>query len=102
MFLVTSKQPLFLPFNFTLRFPRLLLHNQEMEFVRKLGRKFCVVESKKKNQKLKVIEYDNDLVNAEDVFDYVSAESKIPPDHLVIMVNGIIGRYFCQPIFFFY
>ncbi|KAD4179929.1 hypothetical protein R6Q59_023307 [Mikania micrantha] len=101
MFLLTSK-PLFLPLNFELsslgfrsRLPRLLPvpGTSQMELLRKLGIKCCVSQSKnkKKNQKLEVIDSDSNAVSGEDVFDAVSAGAKVPPDHLVIMVNGIIG-----------
>lgn len=104
MFVVTS-EPLFSPLNFhlfTLKFrsglPGLLAVRcksgsgvGEMELVRKLGRSCCIVPSRKKNQKVQVIESGNNVDSGEDVFDAVSAGAKVPPDHLVIMVNGIIG-----------
>ncbi|CAH1429182.1 unnamed protein product [Lactuca virosa] len=102
MFGVASK-PRFSPLNFdlfTLGFrsgsPRFLSlrgdsGGEEMEFVRKLGGRCCFVQSRKKNHKVEVIESDNNVASGEDVFDAVSAGAMVPPDHLVIMVNGIIG-----------
>ncbi|KAL4564263.1 hypothetical protein LXL04_028321 [Taraxacum kok-saghyz] len=102
MFAVTSK-PLFLhlncdsfPLGFRSRSPRFLpvrgnFGGEEMEFVRKLGGKCCFVQFKKKNHKVEVIESDNNGVSSENVINAVSAGAMVPPDHLVIMVNGIIG-----------
>ncbi|CAI9293647.1 unnamed protein product [Lactuca saligna] len=102
MFGVASK-PRFSPLNFDLftlgfRFgsPRFLSlrgdsGGEEMEFVRKLGGRCCFVQSRKKNHKVEVIESDNNVVSGEDISDAVSAGAMVPPDHLVIMVNGIIG-----------
>ncbi|KAJ9550745.1 hypothetical protein OSB04_014790 [Centaurea solstitialis] len=99
MFVVTSSNPLFSPSNFHLfalnsrsLLPNLLAVRCKMELVRKLGGSCCVVQSKKKNQKVKVIESGNSVDSGgEDVFDAGSAGGNVPPDHLVIMVNGIIG-----------
>ncbi|CAN4106529.1 unnamed protein product [Withania somnifera] len=60
--------------------------NGEMEFLRKLSRG-CFKNSLKKGQKVE-IESVND---GEDVFDAASAKAKVQPEHLVIMVNGLIG-----------
>ncbi|KAI3496164.1 hypothetical protein L1887_38517 [Cichorium endivia] len=62
-----------------------------MEFIRKLGRRCCFVQSRKTNRKVEVIESENNVVTGEDVFEAVSGGAMVPPDHLVIMVNGIIG-----------
>ncbi|XP_065848921.1 uncharacterized protein [Euphorbia lathyris] len=40
------------------------------------------------NAKVVKVEVDS---GGEDVFDAAAAEARVPPDHLVIMVNGIIG-----------
>ncbi|KAM0014188.1 putative alpha/Beta hydrolase, lipase [Helianthus debilis subsp. tardiflorus] len=96
MFLATSKPPFFpLIFNpsaqgFPSR-PGGSSGGVRMEFVRKLGRKCCVVQSVNKNRKLEVIEAGDNVVSGEDIFYQVSAGAKVPPDHLLIMVNGIIG-----------
>lgn len=58
-----------------------------MELLRKLSRG-CLTNSLKKGQKVE-IESVND---GEDVFDAASAKAKLQPEHLVIMVNGLIGR----------
>ncbi|KAK4374517.1 hypothetical protein RND71_005194 [Anisodus tanguticus] len=58
-----------------------------MELLRKLSRG-CFRNSFKKGQKVE-IESVND---GEDVFDAASAKAKLQPEHLVIMVNGLIGR----------
>ncbi|KAJ8560494.1 hypothetical protein K7X08_022354 [Anisodus acutangulus] len=57
-----------------------------MELLRKLSRG-CFRNSFKKGQKVE-IESVND---GEDVFDAASAKAKLQPEHLVIMVNGLIG-----------
>ncbi|XP_011069882.1 uncharacterized protein LOC105155665 isoform X1 [Sesamum indicum] len=59
----------------------------EMEFIRKLSRGCFRGRSSKKERKVEV-ESTN---GGEDVFDAAAAEAKVQPDHLVIMVNGIIG-----------
>ncbi|KAF5813228.1 putative alpha/Beta hydrolase [Helianthus annuus] len=96
MFLATSKPPFFplIFYSSALGFPSLPGGSSggvRMELVRKLGRKCCVVQSVDKNRKLEVIEAGDNVVSGEDVFDQVSAGAKVPPDHLLIMVNGIIG-----------
>ncbi|XP_010323235.1 putative lipase ROG1 isoform X1 [Solanum lycopersicum] len=58
----------------------------EMELLRKLSRG-CFRNSLKKGQKVK-IESVND---GEDVFDAASARAKLQPEHLVVMVNGLVG-----------
>lgn len=56
----------------------------EMELFRSWG---CYFGGARLTQKVEV-----EAVNGgEDVFDTGSAAAKVPPDHLVIMVNGIIG-----------
>ncbi|XP_009606833.1 uncharacterized protein LOC107791666 [Nicotiana tabacum] len=59
---------------------------EKMELLRKLSRG-CLTNSLKKGQKVE-IESVND---GEDVFDAASAKAKLQPEHLVIMVNGLIG-----------
>ncbi|KAK4415262.1 putative lipase ROG1 [Sesamum alatum] len=59
----------------------------EMEFIRKLSRGCFRGRSSKKERKVEV-ESTN---GGEDVFDEAAAEARVQPDHLVIMVNGIIG-----------
>ncbi|KAM3269814.1 hypothetical protein P3S67_029720 [Capsicum chacoense] len=69
------------------RFDRLWVdENGKMELLRKLSRG-CFRNSIKKGQKIE-IESVND---GEDVFDAASAKAKVQPEHLVIMVNGLIG-----------
>ncbi|XP_060171591.1 putative lipase YDR444W [Lycium barbarum] len=58
----------------------------KMELLRKLSRG-CFRNSLKKSQKVE-IESVND---GEDVFDAASAKAKLQPEHLVVMVNGLIG-----------
>ncbi|TMW88210.1 hypothetical protein EJD97_018899 [Solanum chilense] len=58
----------------------------KMELLRKLSRG-CFRNSLKKGQKVK-IESVND---GEDVFDAASARAKLQPEHLVVMVNGLVG-----------
>lgn len=58
----------------------------KMELLRKL-RRGCFRNSLKKGQKVK-IESVND---GEDVFDAASARAKLQPEHLVVMVNGLVG-----------
>lgn len=60
--------------------------NGKMELLRKLSRG-CFRNSFNKGQKVK-IESVND---GEDVFDAASARAKLQPEHLVIMVNGLVG-----------
>ncbi|KAL8041021.1 hypothetical protein ABFX02_10G138000 [Erythranthe guttata] len=61
----------------------------EMEFVRNLSRGCFKGRSSNKERKVE-IEFTN---GGEDVFDAAAAaaEARVKPDHLVIMVNGIIG-----------
>ncbi|XP_059637137.1 uncharacterized protein LOC132279227 [Cornus florida] len=56
--------------------------SNEMELIRKLSRGCFMVRS------MKGVESVN---HDEDGFDVASAESKVRPEHLIIMVNGIIG-----------
>lgn len=58
-----------------------------MELLKKLSRG-CFPDRTKKGQKVEV-ESDN---GGEDFFDAATAESKVQPQHLVIMVNGLAGR----------
>lgn len=60
--------------------------NGKMELLRKLSRG-CFKNSLKKGEKVE-IESVND---GEDVFDAASAKAKLQPEHLVVMVNGLIG-----------
>lgn len=60
----------------------------EMESVRNLSSGCFKGRSSKKERKVE-IESAN---GGEDVFDAAAAEARVQPDHLVIMVNGIIGR----------
>ncbi|KAI3444127.1 hypothetical protein Pfo_000792 [Paulownia fortunei] len=59
----------------------------EMEFIRKLSRGCFKGRSSKKERKVEV----ESASGGEDVFDAAAAEARVQPDHLVIMVNGIIG-----------
>ncbi|KAA8522776.1 hypothetical protein F0562_009199 [Nyssa sinensis] len=62
------------------------LNRNKMELIRKLSGG-CFVDRPRAGQKVEV-----DSVNSgEDVFDAASAEAKVCPEHLIIMVNGIIG-----------
>ena len=62
-----------------------------MDLIPKLGKLFFV--SQQQNKTVEVIGSDNNVNNVvKDGFDAVSGETKVQPDHLVIMVNGIIGR----------
>ena len=61
--------------------------SDNMDLIPKLGKLFFV--SQQQNKTVEVIGSDNNVVK--DGFDAVSAETKVQPDHLVIMVNGIIG-----------
>lgn len=60
-----------------------------MDLIPKLGKLFFVTPHNKNNQ---IINPDDNNINAKDGFDVVSSTTKLQPDHLVIMVNGIIGR----------
>lgn len=61
----------------------------EMGFLQQLRRGCFKGLCLKKERKVEV-EAAN---GGEDLFDAAVAESRVQPDHLVIMVNGIIGRY---------
>lgn len=99
MFVVTTKPPL--TFNLGLHSTHTHLrlsvpynHNNNnyssdnMDLIPKLGKLFFV--SQQQNKTVEVIGSDNNNV-VKDGFDAVSGETKVQPDHLVIMVNGIIG-----------
>lgn len=60
----------------------------EMDLIPRLGKLFFI------SQQNKAVESDN-----KDGFDVVSPEPKPKPDHLVIMVNGIIGRLLIYLLF---
>lgn len=60
----------------------------EMGFLQKLSRG-CFKGRCSKNERKVEVEAAN---GGEDLYDAAAAESKVQPDHLVIMVNGIIGR----------
>lgn len=59
----------------------------EMELVRKLSRG-CFSDPPKNDQEVEL----EPVEGGEDVFDAAAADSKVQPEHLVIMVNGLIGR----------
>ncbi|KAK6159123.1 hypothetical protein DH2020_006437 [Rehmannia glutinosa] len=61
----------------------------EMEFIREMSVGCFKGCSSKKERKVE-IESAN---GGEDVFDAAAAEARVQPDHLVIMVNGIIGSF---------
>lgn len=61
-----------------------------MEVIRKLSRG-CFSGPRRKGQKVEVESADGGV----DLFDKAAADAKVPPEHLVIMVNGIGGRYLC-------
>ncbi|KAJ9548406.1 hypothetical protein OSB04_020949 [Centaurea solstitialis] len=68
--------------------------NSDMDLIPKIGKLFFVSQQNKTNQPVEMIESDNNNgVCCKDGFDAVSAAgtTKAQPDHLVIMVNGIIG-----------
>uniref|UniRef100_A0A5B6ZLP0 Putative lipase ROG1 isoform X4 n=1 Tax=Davidia involucrata TaxID=16924 RepID=A0A5B6ZLP0_DAVIN len=65
---------------------KLSLDGNKMELIRKLSRG-CFMDRPRKAQK---VDFDS-LNGSEDVFDAASAEAKLRPEHLIIMVNGIIG-----------
>lgn len=99
MFAVATKPQIF-PINFTcfnLGFQSGLARvfsvpaNSDMDLIPKLGKLFFVSQQNKTNQAVEVIESDNNVASCKDGFDAVSAGNKVQPDHLVIMVNGIIG-----------
>ncbi|XP_058207758.1 uncharacterized protein LOC131320879 isoform X2 [Rhododendron vialii] len=58
----------------------------KMEVIRKLSRG-CFSDSRRKGQKVEVESVDGGV----DFFDKAAADAKVPPEHLVIMVNGIGG-----------
>ncbi|XP_076931400.1 lipid droplet phospholipase 1-like [Bidens hawaiensis] len=86
-----AKNPYALPFNFTCfnlgsfqpGHPRVSV--PEMDLIPKLGKLFFV--SQQNNKTNQAVE----LTDSDDGFDVVSAGNQGQPDHLVIMVNGIIG-----------
>ncbi|KAL6555826.1 hypothetical protein OROHE_007100 [Orobanche hederae] len=60
----------------------------EMDFIRKFS-KGCfkgLISNKERNVEIEPAS------GGEDIFDAAAAETRVQPDHLVIMVNGIIGR----------
>ncbi|KAI3801659.1 hypothetical protein L1987_29769 [Smallanthus sonchifolius] len=65
--------------------------SSEMDLIPKLGKLFFVSQQNKTNQAVEVTDSDDNAISRKDGFDIVSAGTKIQPDHLVIMVNGIIG-----------
>lgn len=58
-----------------------------MEFLKKLSRG-CLNNGLEKGQKVEV----ENVNGGEDIFDAASAEAEVQPQHLVIMVNGLVGR----------
>ncbi|KAI8012956.1 Phospholipid-transporting ATPase 2 [Camellia lanceoleosa] len=60
---------------------------KKMELIRKLTRG-CFMDRRRMGLK---VEFES-VNGGEDVFDVVSADAKVQPEHLVIMVNGIVGR----------
>lgn len=58
-----------------------------MELLKKLSRG-CLNNGLEKGQKVEV----ENVNGGEDIFDAASAEAKVQPQHLVIMVNGLVGR----------
>ncbi|KAI8565797.1 hypothetical protein RHMOL_Rhmol03G0289500 [Rhododendron molle] len=58
----------------------------KMEVIRKLSRG-CFSDPRRKGQKVEVESVDGGV----DFFDKAAADAKVPPEHLVIMVNGIGG-----------
>ncbi|KAL4588460.1 hypothetical protein LXL04_001351 [Taraxacum kok-saghyz] len=64
----------------------------EMYLIPKLGKMFFVSQHSKPNQAVEVIDTDNNVVRCKDGLDAVSLGTKLQPDHLVIMGNGIIGN----------
>ncbi|KAI7733667.1 hypothetical protein M8C21_008182, partial [Ambrosia artemisiifolia] len=103
MFAVTRKPPHVLPLNFScfnLGFqsghPRISVPpTSEMDFIPKLGKLFFVTNhNNKTNQAVDSDDNNNNNgVSCKDGFDVVAVDNnnKVQPDHLVIMVNGIIG-----------
>lgn len=59
---------------------------KKMELIRKLTRG-CFMDRRRMGQKVEV----ESVNGGEDVFDAVSVDAKVQPEHLVIMVNGIVG-----------
>ncbi|KAI7981562.1 hypothetical protein LOK49_Contig32G00039 [Camellia lanceoleosa] len=60
---------------------------KKMELIRKLTRG-CFMDRRRMGLKVEV----ESVNGGEDVFDAVSADAKVQPEHLVSMVNGIVGR----------
>lgn len=58
----------------------------DMDLVRKVSRG-CFGDRSGKGRMVEV-----ESVDGEDVLDAAAAESKLFPEHLVVMVNGIVGR----------
>lgn len=58
----------------------------KMELLKKLSRG-CFRNSLKKGRKVKI----ESVSDGEDVFDAASARAKLQPEHLVVMVNGLVG-----------
>ncbi|CAK9143670.1 unnamed protein product [Ilex paraguariensis] len=66
----------------------LLGRGDKMELFRKLSRGcFKFKQRPKKDREVEV----ESVSGGEDIFNAASAEAKVQPEHLVIMVNGIIG-----------
>lgn len=61
----------------------------KMELLRKMGGLCYFKERATKGQKVEV----ESVSGGEDVLDAATTEEKVCPEHLVVMVNGIIGRY---------
>lgn len=59
----------------------------DMELLNKLSRG-CFSNGLKKGQKVEV----ENVNGGEDIFDAASAEAEVQPQHLVVMVNGLVGR----------
>ncbi|KAH7854782.1 hypothetical protein Vadar_017745 [Vaccinium darrowii] len=61
--------------------------NYKMELIRKLSRGCFSDTRRRKGQKVEVESVNGGV----DLFDAAAADAKVPPEHLVIMVNGIGG-----------
>ncbi|GMP36347.1 hypothetical protein CsSME_00008497 [Camellia sinensis var. sinensis] len=59
---------------------------KKMELIRKLTRG-SFMDRRRMGQKVEV----ESVNGGEDVFDAVSVDAKVQPEHLVIMVNGMVG-----------